>query len=360
MTSTTKPPPTELKAAAEALDAALLRREAEWPERGPAWHTLNGALERFADVVLAGLGPTPDPEPATGGPLTDAPIIVGGPMKSGTTLLTELLDGHPGLVVLPGDTWMRRWFGAGDPAPDTPDGAVRFWLRRLIVPTGQAPFWLLGSDANEYLRFARRVRSIAAQGRADGLATFLAGPIALAETCARTTDARFVEKTPENERSVPAFLHAYPRATFVHMLRQPLSVSAAVKRLAAHRGWDWDGAAFGRALAESYRLASRWEAELGPGRYLIVRYESLTADPEAQTRALALALGLGFDPLLLTPTTLGRPATSNSMFSHRRAAGQMVRDEHPEHRWRQVLSREEIEAVSNAARSAAAPFGYEL
>ena len=36
--------------------------------------------------------------------LINSPLFICGTMKSGSTMLVELLDSHPNLVVLPGDT----------------------------------------------------------------------------------------------------------------------------------------------------------------------------------------------------------------------------------------------------------------
>lgn len=350
--------PTLERAAAD-LETALSAREAEWPARGPGWERLTACLGTFADRVLERLTPVAGPVDGADRP-DDTPIVIGGPMKSGTTLLTSLLDGHPELVVLPGDTWMRSWLGGGRHPPVDPGATVRFWLQRVIVPTGQRPFWLLGREPEAYVEFSAAVEDARRRLAPGGLASFLAGPAALGRVCGRGEPRRFVEKTPGNERHVEAILAGFPGAAFVHVLRHPLAIAAALKRLAGSRGWPWDIAACARELRESFESAARWSNALGPRRYHVVRYESLVEQPEAQMRALAADLGLSFHASLLLPTVFGRPASSNSMFEHRRVRGVLADDRDPEQRWRSTLGEDEIAAARDIAAPAASPFGYEL
>ena len=58
-----------------------------------------------------------------------------------------------------------------------------------------------------------------------------------------------------------------------------------------------------RARVEAARRAGR---ALGPSRYIEVRYEALTADPEAELRSLCAFLGEPFDPAMCEPHRLGR------------------------------------------------------
>ncbi len=66
-------------------------------------------------------------------------ISVGGHMKSGTTLLIGLLDDHPDLLVLPGDSHIFSRMAEFNTMAF--EEFARYWIGRLLNPTGQAPFW---------------------------------------------------------------------------------------------------------------------------------------------------------------------------------------------------------------------------
>lgn len=358
VSSTVQPSTPALTTAMAELDQALHTREAEWPARGPAWARLNECLDAFAEAVLHEAASVPSNRDEVPHLPSTPPIIIAGPMKSGTTLLTALLDNHPDLVVLPGDTWLRRWLGTGDSPPQNPAQAVRFWLQRVIVPTGQQPFWPLSRDSHTYTRLANTIRQTIDQlADTPGLATFLAGPVAIRQALHPASPApyRFVEKTPHNEFHADAFARAFPGTTFLHVLRHPLAIAAALKRLAHHRGWAWDIAACARDLRHSFELAAR---HANTPRYHTVQYEHLLADPDTHLRALADALELPFTESMRTPTIFGRPASSNSMFAERRVQGTLANDTAPEQRWRDTLSTQEIGTVRAITAHAAAPFGY--
>lgn len=342
------------------LDLALHARDAEWPVRGPAWARLNACLDAFAKAVMRDVAFTPSNRDAHPDLPSAPPIIIAGPMKSGTTLLTALLDNHPDLVVLPGDTWLRRWFGEGTPPPQKHAEAVRFWLKRVIVPTGQQPFWPLCQNPRVYTNLANTIcRTIDQLAGTSDLGTFLAGPVAIRQALhpANPTPYRFVEKTPCNEFHADAFEHAFPGTTFLHVLRHPLAITAALKHLAGHHGWAWDINACARDLRHSFELAARAEST---SHTHIIQYEHLLAAPDTRLRTLADALELPFAESMCTPTVFGRPASSNSMFAERRVRGTLARDTAPQQRWRKTLSSREIDTVRAITANAAAPFGYDF
>jgi hypothetical protein len=326
-----------VSAAAERarLDAILAARDRDFPRRDPA---NTAALEAALDAYVRGLRAaraaawTPDPARlAAARALAEHPVFVCGYMKSGTTFLVGLLDQHPQLAVLPGDSHMlnlidrRRRAGGGG-------GDDRYWIARLVNPTGQRPFWFLGEDDGAYVEFVRYLAHWLAELPRAERSPFLAAVLAL--YCANPRrpprPVAWVEKTPWNELRAREALAFYPAARFVHVVRHPLENLASMKQLVRHRGWGWRGAV--SAVTTAWRLRRSLHAgldnqrTLGPDRYLLVGHERLLADPPGETKRLAAFLGIDWDPGLLRPTVNGVPQASNSMYGERRAVGEIVRD----------------------------------
>jgi hypothetical protein len=105
---------------------------------------------------------------------------------------------------------------------------------------------------------------------------------------AREGAVRWGDKTPQHALSMPLLLEVFPRAQFVHIVRDAGDVARSHVRLdfgprnlyAAGRYW--------RRLVTTARSDGQ---RLGPSRYLEVRYESLVADREAVIRDVLRFLG---------------------------------------------------------------------
>jgi hypothetical protein len=299
------------------IDAVLAERDRQFPVRDPA---NDRAMRRALADYVAWLRARRDafaPDPARVGPamaaLDDA-VVVCGFMKSGTTLLLELLDGHPELIVLPGD---RHMMNASEDERRRVEREA-YWIPSVVNSRGQAPFWFLGEDDLAYLELARYLDHALAVLPDDARGRFLAFVVAL--HCANPRRAprprAWVEKTPENEFRVDRIVRWFPRARFVHLVRHPLDNLASLKLLFSQRadmGWKpWSAATTARKLARSVRAAGENRRRLGADRYFVARYEDL-AETEPRMRAVARFLGIAWDDSLLTPTMNGVPSQPNSM-----------------------------------------------
>ncbi|MFQ5422156.1 MAG: sulfotransferase, partial [Anaerolineae bacterium] len=138
------------------MDALFAERARHFPRRDPVnTAALNDAYGRLFTLLWSDAPPPEPAAPCLDDRFLNVPIFLCGYLKSGTTLLTALLDAHPALVVLPGDTnllhLLRRFTPLPRPQLDEAWGA--HWLKRLVNPTGQPPFWLLGQDGRAYADF---------------------------------------------------------------------------------------------------------------------------------------------------------------------------------------------------------------
>jgi hypothetical protein len=320
------------------IDALLQLRAKAFPRREePTWSQLHSALGEAAARLRELAAVDPAAPAVLDEELLARPVFVVGYPKSGTTLLLALLDGHPELVVVPGET---RWFT--DPEPTLVQLHER-WIRYLVNPSGQEPFWLLGrpdEDDDPYLAFTERLLAAAAHG---DLLTALAA--AFWAPGARA----WVEKTPLHVFRVDEIRRRFPAARFVHVVRDPRATVAAIRRFARH-GWSTDvdetldGVA--RALAQ---------AADAPDAYLVVRYEDVVRAPEQELRRVADFVGVDWSDSLLRPTLAGVPMRANSAWLDRRVVGE-IHDRSLDNE----LDRRTLALVHARTSRAARELGYEL
>ena len=197
-------------------------------------------------------------------------VFVGGAGRSGTTLFRAMLDAHES-------------FHCGPEAKLVPAICA---LREQWVQTMGGDLAAAGVD-DEVLDGAVR-------GFVSGLMSGLGGGA-----------ARVAEKTPHNMLHIGLLGRLFPRARFVHLVRDGRAVAASlVKQRWIEPGsgkpiWycaDLDG---GMRYWSSVVQAARAQAVAVPGRYLEVRYEDLVARPEETMRRVMAFLGERWDPAVL-------------------------------------------------------------
>lgn len=203
----------------------------------------------------------------------DAPILILGLPRSGTTLVEHILSSH-GQV------------RAG--------GELAFWnLRAPLVPEawpGDEEVAALAASYRETLL------EVAGSGR-------------------RATD-----KAPLNVLHAGLIHLAVPDVRIVLCRRRPIDVALSI-----HRTWFNHLAGFptgGEALVAVIRaveaLADHWRAVLPPTRFHELRHEELVASPATEIRALLAFCGLEFEAACLTPETNRRPVRTPSKWQVRR------------------------------------------
>ncbi len=322
------------------IDELLEIRARDYPRRvEPAWSDLLAAIDAFAARLRDEVEPVPGPLPA----YYERPIFVVGHRKTGTTLVQELLDGHPQLAVLPGESNHFNTFVPREPLGET---AQRWWLLRLITPSGIPPFWALGRETDAYAAFTARLLGMASSNPGRDVLGMAAAALSPGDRTA------WVEKTPGHEHRLERILQAYPQARFIHVVRDPRSVAAAIVRLDRATDQRTDVVDVGLTIRRSFEAAQESR------RYLVVRYEDLVSEPEAVMRRVADFAEIEWSDSLLTPTVGGVGATSNSAWSARKVTGEI--ESRRLDLWREELDEHDAGLVVAATRDAAGRHGYEL
>jgi len=212
------------------------------------------------------------------------PVFVVGMNGSGTTMLLDCLGRHPQLYAFPRETRLIPWLvarapGFGDLGGDA--NYQRLWdeVRALGV------FQLVNESQPVPLPADWRERPRSLAGILDGVFGYFA---------ARAGKPRWCEKTPQHVQHLPALARLFPAARFIHVVRDGRDCAASF-----HRRWRRDPRLTVYRWKKVVAIGRRQGRELGEARYREIRYEDLTAAPEASLRALCAFLALPFDPVVL-------------------------------------------------------------
>ncbi|EDM81337.1 sulfotransferase domain protein [Plesiocystis pacifica SIR-1] len=175
------------------------------------------------------------------------------------------------------------------------------------------------------------------------------------EALARSGKAKLFIKENHTAQRAPLFLAAHPQARFVLQIRDPRDVVASCKRMTRYKYGSAEGAtAMWRAdQRAALELAERLPAE----QLFTLRYEDLTASPEAVLSKLCAFLGVDYEAGMLEfhGSEDARRAADNSE-AWRNLARPLMRDNSG--RYAQTLTPEEVATVEAGAGALMARLGY--
>ncbi|GFE82973.1 hypothetical protein GCM10011487_49730 [Steroidobacter agaridevorans] len=193
------------------------------------------------------------------------PIFIVGMHRSGTTLLEQMLAGHPQVAAL---------------------GELYDFTSAMRYTTD---------------RHCKGVIDATLVERARGVDLSIAGERYIDGVRWRLGEAPFfTDKLPSNFLNIGFIAHALPQAKILRMVRDPVETCFSNLRelFSDANPYSYDL----RELADYYRwyagLMKHWHARFA-GRILDVEYAQLLTDPESQLRRVTEFCGLSFDPAML-------------------------------------------------------------
>ncbi|HUB11460.1 MAG TPA: sulfotransferase [Acetobacteraceae bacterium] len=202
------------------------------------------------------------------GACSDRPVFVLGMMRSGSTLVEQILASHPAVA-------------AGGERPDF-DAAYREVRRELHLPaTYPEAVPLLTDEQVRQVgeRYIRRLEQAATRGAA----------------------VRITDKMPGNFSAI-GFIHlALPNARIIHTVRDPIDtcLSCFSKLFAEPQPFTYDLRELGAYYRAYQQLMNHWRHVLPEGTVLEVRYEDVVADFEMQARGIVAYCGLPWNDACL-------------------------------------------------------------
>ncbi len=285
-------------------------------------------------------------------------IFAGGHPKSGTTLLTALLDGHPELLVIPEETYFARVvapaIAAGAPADRVVD-LLLYHTRMRLLDQGVVSDSIAGNlDYSNFdmQSFEQELRNRLRETPVGGADVFKVLVATVAAHVGGEGYRAWLEKTPENPRYHRMFRGWFPEAVIVDVVRDPRDVWVSISKKLP----DLHVAAFCHNWLRFQSVRLDLRARLPQRAFVALRFEDLVCDTEPTMRALLETLGLAWWEGVLVPTRNGVPWRGNSMWGERRT--QVSRA--PVGRWRTVGVPEEIRYVEARCSRWMAAAGYEV
>lgn len=272
-------------------------------------------------------------------------FFIVGRGRSGTTLLSRMLLKHPEIVVAPEGFFamsLERRYGDGAWNTDRVaafcedlllEDRMRTWdldvprLRRVLLQR---------VDALSYPEVCRAVYGVYAEGLGRADAKWLG------------------DKNPHYALLTRRIAERFPRACFVHIVRDPRD------NICSYRGVSFD---VGNVAALAYRWR-RYNEEIlrasraCPARFLRLRYEDLLDDPVRELTRVSEFLGVGFDAGMLAfhdpdPRTLyGRRSCYRTELRKPLDAGRAER-------WRAELSERSVREVETICGVLGHTLGYQ-
>lgn len=216
---------------------------------------------------------------------TTNPIIVGGAARSGTTLLSVMLNSHPDLICGPESDLFRLW-------PEFERLSVNLVTWSWHVLHGWTePFGALAHAFGTSLWRIRRMWK-----RSGSPAEFIER--FFAAYARRHGVTRWADKTPANIKCIGFIFEHFPRARFVHVIRDGRDTCCSVLKWSRRyqQGHPLDIRSAATTWSNWVRLGRTW---VGHPNYTEVRYEELVSAPEAVLRPLFEFLELKWHPEVL-------------------------------------------------------------
>jgi hypothetical protein len=275
-------------------------------------------------------------------------FLVGCP-RSGTTLLHRLVDAHPEVALVHETLWIPKFYERR--LGLTPEGNVTSALPSRLVEHRR--FGQLGFGADE-------LNGLLEANADTPYADFVT---ALFDRYGERRGKRLVgDKSPGYVRSIPTLHRLWPRARFVHLIRDGRDVclsavnwKKADRVFRDHGTWPHEPVATAALWWErSVRLGREAGAALPEELYVEVRYEDVVADVEGECRRICSFLGLDFDDAMLRFHE-GRTRATPGLSSKRKWLPPTVglRD------WRTEMAEEDVMRFEAAAGELLDELGYE-
>jgi protein-tyrosine sulfotransferase len=254
----------------------------------------------------------------------NSPVFICGIHKSGTTLLRNLLDGHPALEVLPIESHFLQKMGFG----------IDYYFRRQTKRTVSIAEFKESTAMliEQYNRTNNTLKSDAQlKGQFDVAAfeTYLDSHLneqaSLAETFLAYRNGilislgikpdeqkRVVEKSVENGELATAYKRIFPQAKFLHIIRNPYSNLTSLRKFKSKGGYPLLPPLVD-VIKKNLFHAEKNQFLLGED-YWVIRYEDILNEPISSMNEIANFLQISYTDGMLKPTTLGRPWKGNSGF----------------------------------------------
>jgi tetratricopeptide (TPR) repeat protein len=216
------------------------------------------ARTNFIDDVIGGYTPHYLAESVRGASESERPVIVTGMMRSGTSLVEQIIASHPQAA------------GAGE---------LDFW--NTTARRGQENLQRELQEGTLTRKLAHSYLKILERHSADA--------------------ERVVDKSTFNSDHLGLIHSVFPRARLIYVRRDPVDscLSCYFQDFANAASFTMDLSDLAHYYREHHRVVAHWHSVLPASSLLEVPYAELVADPEPWTRRIIDFAGLEWDPRCL-------------------------------------------------------------
>ena len=257
-------------------------------------------------------------------------VLVSQIQRSGGSMMAQLLDGHPQLLVHPFEIHIgspQKWDWPSFTLQESPPDWFAFLYEKKLewfVANGYAKQGGNKFAANEIFPFGFSLQKLRSRFLAHCaekkpirtqrqiLDAYFQAFFEAWENHQPTGRERYVggftPRVAMYEPCVNRFFADYPDGKLISLVRDPCSWYASTVR--HNSGHGNARLAIGEWLTCMQRIAGLADRR----NVLVLIYEDVLRAPEASMRRVADFIGIDFDPVLLTPTFLSQPVRPNSSF----------------------------------------------
>lgn len=304
------------------------------------------------------------------------PVFIVGSVHTGTTLLRNILDRHPDLLMILGEShFFENLEQIGRTYSDLDSNAtlqeyVDFVLKLSKFGNAKATYKRheytlsdLGLSRDEVHAIVQLARSaVRANPECAHVAAFRATMTHLTHTCGKS---RWGEKTPVHVYFIDSIVGMMPDVRIVELVRDPRSILASRKARSTDR-WRSTRAASGaividRVIFDPTLDSFKWRSAISagtrakrkyPGSVLRIRYEDLVQEPTRTIEEICRFIGIRYDPQMLQVGWVNSTTSIvNSPISSGIGTAAMEK-------WRESLSAGEITIIQKILRLEMNLLGY--
>lgn len=282
-----------------------------------------------------------------------------GHRKCGTTMLLNLFDAHPEVATFPPDSgFFYAYYPIFDNSIYTKDEkinrAIQVMFQNFKVDLESLDIWTKDSffpfqDLEELFRTRMKNKETNAKNILSEI-VFCYQTIAsqLNDKLPKPDKAkRWLEKTTSTEIYAHEVLEWYPKAKFVHILRDPRDNYGSLKS-----GWEKRYSKYNDStdrLLQSVldrgllgmKMAKINQEKFGKDVYKVIKFEDITTKPEVVLKDICSFLGINYYEILLVPTYFGLPWKGNN-FEGKKFNKPSAKNVN---RWRQRITEHEAKVI---------------
>ena len=273
--------------------------------------------------------------------MREDPVFITGSYRSGTTIISRILDAHPSLNI-------------------TYDSVNYF---RFIVKKG--------TDASDYHsivdaiadRLNARYKIVLDRLRIVEEIEGTASPVshkavysAIMHAFWNYSDKRWGEKSLLEWTSIPIFLSMFSKGKAIHIVRDPRDVLVSYKHMTIEPGNRYLDSVF--VNRHSFDYALKYAKTLPPDRYYLLKYENFMGDNTAEVKKICDFLEINFVDSMMDERNF--TDQKGDPFDYRTHTSFPDEWKRPVKRWKEKLNEFEVDFAEGLLWKQMQELGYEL